>query len=126
MTHLGKKGARIDNMYDINFESVIGIIQHVFPTNPHSMVSISGRNLAYWLLEDDVSTWSTPQIHTSAYSLPHFDTLEHTTDDIFARHVNHNSTKLTFEAEIYILMNRTVNYQSVVSISGRNIVKLRT
>ena len=31
----------------------------------------------YWLLEDDVSTWSTPQIHTSAYSLPHFDALGH-------------------------------------------------
>ena len=70
-------GACIDNMHNINFKSASCVIKNVFPTNPHSMVSISGRNLTCWLLEDDVSTWSTPQIHTSAYSLPHFDALGH-------------------------------------------------
>ena len=30
-----------------------------------------------WLIEDDTAKWSTPQIHTSAYSLPHFDALGH-------------------------------------------------
>ena len=77
MTHLSKKGACIDNVYDINFKSFIGIIQDVFPINPHSMVSISGRNLMYWLPEVGVSTRSTPQIHTSAYSRFHFDALGH-------------------------------------------------
>ena len=82
MRHLGKHGACIDNVYNINFKSLVGIIQDVFPTNPHSMVSISGRNLMYWLPEVGVSTRSTPQIHTSAYSRFHFDALGHPQIDI--------------------------------------------
>ena len=82
MTHLSNNGARIDNIYDINFKLLIGIIQDVFPTNPHSMLSISGRNLICWLLEDDVSTRSPPQIDTSAYSRFHFDALGHPQIDI--------------------------------------------
>ena len=99
MTHLGHVGARIDNVQHESSKSVSCVIQYVFPTNPHSILSISGRNLTYWLLEDDVSTREPPQIDTSAYSLPYFDTLKHISDDIFARNVNHSSIKLMSEVE---------------------------
>ena len=72
-------GARIDNVYDINFKSLISIIQDVFPTNPHSMVSISGRNLTFWLL---VSMWDLSKIDTSACSLFHLNIIECISYDI--------------------------------------------